>query len=60
MTLPRVNALARHWLRYPPVHVSVADALGTGKLAPQDPATAQAEVEQFIDAQPTMHIQRPQ
>ena len=42
MTLPRLNALLRHWEKCPPVHVTVASFAGVGdaKSGPTTPARA--------------------
>jgi len=59
MTLPRVQALGRHWRQYPPVHVSVAHALGTGTRTPIEVEANDAKVAQYADATPTMQIRMP-
>jgi hypothetical protein len=44
MTLPRLAALARHWKKYPPVHILASAYLGLRK-----PAAPKADLGELVE-----------
>lgn len=50
MDLPRLRALNDYWAQVPPLHISVASALGTIKQAPKK--LEQGDIEQLMQMFP--------
>lgn len=44
MTLPRLNALTKHWAKSPPVHITAALFAGIETTAPARPAASESVV----------------